>query len=278
MSALTAAATISYSEFLEKQPGLPSSYHDLLPGWHAPEWSRVAYILYVSSTIVREIPVLCRLVSSVSFSEDASLILCKLMQCLPWGATNFFVKTKSVDPQVLLQDFNQLSVTICHTVTRKSSIPNHGRQGYKRMIRTMVGDGRDRLVEGPKVCDLASEASFSACNSCMSFSAFWTCSCNTSHEISMGACVWVGVRDKGLALVTQNPFFQRGSGTHRNYYHLAHSFRPFIFHFRCDEIKKKHEPISGLNPNPLHALHLCVRAFNCLSRQISQQRSDFFLP
>lgn len=94
MSALTAAATISYSEFLEKQPALPSSYYDLLPGWHAPEWSRVAYILYVSSTIVREIPVLCRLVSSVSFSEDAGLILCKLLQRLPWGATNFFVKTK----------------------------------------------------------------------------------------------------------------------------------------------------------------------------------------
>ena len=142
---------------------------------------------------MREIPVRCRLVSSVSFLEDVSLIFCKLLRRLPWGATNFFVKTKSFDPQVLLQDFNRLSVSICHTITRKSSIPNHSRQGYKRMIRTMVGHGGDRLVEGPRVCDLASKASFSARSSCMSFSAFWTCSCNTSHEISMGACVcgWV---------------------------------------------------------------------------------------
>ena len=64
------------------------------------------------------------------------------------GCHKFLCKdkmTKSFDPHVLLQDFNRLSVSICHTVTRKSSIPNHGRQGYKRMIRTMVGDGRDMV-------------------------------------------------------------------------------------------------------------------------------------
>ena len=87
----------------------------------------------------------------------------------------------------------------------------------------------------------------------------------------------MGVRDKGPTNAHSTFSKQESrSGAQRNY-HQAALFGSFIFH-RCDAMKRQHEAISDLNPNSLHALHLCVSVFSCLGRQISQQGLDFFLP